>query len=587
MSPTKLANSAGKTEDPFADFRNFVYYLFIEVRNWNYVGDIQYDIADFMQNLPRGRDGIARGQVQSLRGAGKTELAVALALHRLYMNPDTRILVISSVLLKAQEFVALARDLIDKAPLIRHLKPLQSKDGLVEKDQKDNLRGFIVGAAKDQISKELSLGSYPVFGTYTGSHPDLIIADDIETPENSLTVGKREKLLSKIYEFEHLINPGGTILVLGTPQSFDSVYKKIGGQGYQIRRWPARLPSLEDQSGCLNVSPTLLEWVRSGKRKAGDPSYPERFGEDQLMMKESIYGPTMFALQMMLDPNLADVDRYPLKLRDLIVMDLHPELAPESVMWGTTNPMTHLDSQGLAGDGYFGPVYKAEKYAPYQSSVMFIDPKGKGADTVGYAVVKALNGILYVCESGGVAKGKGQDGTSEPVMEKLARIALKHKIKRVAVEDNFGDGMYSRLLAPIMARINGATEIKNVHSTGQKELRIIDTLEPLVAVHKLVIDSTVAKNDELMYQYCFITRAKGSLKHEDLVEALAGACNELKDLVAIDPLKAEGLAKKREQSAMVAAWARDAWGFALGNPPPAPERHNHKGWGRSPRKWRR
>lgn len=562
MTPARLVQVQGKADDPFADFRNFVNYLFTEVRGWAYVGAIQYDIAAWMQDLPLCKDGKRRGQVQSMRGAGKTEIAVAFCLWLLYLDPDIKILAVSSVALKAQEFTSLARQLIDQTPLLYHLKPHLAKDGLVSKDQKDNLHGFVVGAVT-KVSKELSLASYAIYGTYTGCHPDVVVGDDIETPENSLTVGKREKLLSKIYEFENLVNPGGITLLMGTPQSWDSVYMKMEKKGYAIRRWPDRYPDLRDERGCRNVSPTMIEHVRVGVVNPGAPTYPERFGDDQLDMKLAVYGPTMYALQMKLDTSLADEDRFPLKLRNFIVMDMNVEMAPERVVWGTGEKL-NIDPQGLPGDCFFGPAYREPKYAPYTQKVMYIDPKGGGADTVGWAVTGALNGIIYNLATGGVAKGEGNVGYAEPVLEKLARVALKYGVQKVGVEDNFGDGMYRKLLTPVMARINGPTEVVDVHSKGQKELRIIDTLEVLTSAHRLVITPEVAANDELMHQYCFITRMKGSLAHDDLVEALSGACAMLADLVVLDPEKRVQQEKKAETDRLVREFRTNAIGFVQG-----------------------
>lgn len=558
MTPAKLSITAGAPGDPFRDFRNFLHYLFIEVRGWAYVGALQYDIAQFISTLPPSADGVHRGQVQSLRGAGKTEILAALALWFLYLDPDKKILVISSIDIKAKEFTHLCRQLIDAAPLLYHLKPERARDGLVDKDQKDNLNGFVVGAVT-KVSKELSIASFGIFGTFTGSHPDVILADDVETPENSLTVGKRTKLVSKMNEFIDLLNPHGWIVIQGTPQSEDSVYGLWEAKGYTLRRWPARAPDLHDQKACQGVSPWILKQVQSGKLKPGDPTFPERWGEAQLLGKLAEYGPSRFALQMMLDTNLSDSDRYPLKLRNLVVMDTHSEMAPEAVMWGTVNCRNDLDPQGLSGDCYYGPVYRSEKYAKYTTGVMFIDPKGKGKDTVGYAVVKALNGMLYLVAAGGLAAGIGNDGTSEPVMRKLASIAFKHGIKRVVVEDNFGNGMYSKLLAPEMAKINGPTDIEDVTSKGQKELRIIDTLEPLTDAHKLVVDASVCRNDKLMHQYTRITKERGALREDDILEAVAGACSALSELVSLDPQVQEEKAAKAERDAVVKEWYKKGW----------------------------
>lgn len=576
MSITKLLAMAGREDDPFRDFRNFVYYIFTKVFGFECPSALQYDIADFMQNLPMAKDGIRRGQVQSMRGAGKTYLAVALALWFLYLDPDIKILTLSSIDRKAKDFVALAATVIKESDLLQHLKPKLAKNGDVEKDQKDNLLGFNVGAIT-RPSKELSLQSYAIFGAFTGCHPDVIISDDIETPENSLTVGKRTKLLTKAYEYESLINPAGYIVHLGTPQSEDSAYSKLEKSGYPIRRWPSEAPALENEGACANVSPWILGKLRSGELTPGDPTYPERFNKDALLQKQAIYGPTMYALQMLLDTSLADKDRYPLKLRDLIVMDCHADMAPQQVVWGTSNKLEYIDPQGLPGDCYFGPAHRDEKYLPYTTGVLYIDPKGRGADGVGYAVVKALNGTLYGLEAGQVAAGKGNDGASDAAMSKLARIALKWNIKKVVVESNFGDGMYTKLLAPIMAKINGPTAIEETHSKGQKELRILDVLEPLTAAHKLVVTPQVAGHDGLMYQYTRIRRESGCLQHDDMIEALAAACAQLVDLVQIDASKRVIENAEAEKEQMVKDFKRGM--MRLDFQGPTPKFTNTRTWG--------
>lgn len=568
--------------DPFKeDFRVFASYIWQDCLRLPEPAPIQYDIADYMQNLPVSSDGIRRGQVQSMRGAGKTYLAAAFVLWKLYCNPDYKILVVSSTTKRAREFVLLCRQIIDKGELLHSLKPrLASENSPTGKDQVDNAEAFDVGSLT-RPAKDPSLTSYGIFSTFTGTHPDIIVSDDIETPENALTFEKRERLHTAAMEYESLINPKGTILYLGTPQSEESVYLKLE-RSYPIRRWPCRVPNPSDESSCRNLAPYILNL----KATIGAPTYPERFDDDQLLEKESIYGPSIFALQMLLDTTLSDADRYPLKLKDLIVMDLNTEVAPSRVVWGTTTKIP-FESVGLGGDRLYGPGYYEENYLEYNTGVMFIDPSGRGADETAYAVVKVLNGMLFVLDVGGY-----QGGHSEAVMTKLAKTAAMHDIRRIVVETNFGDGMFEKLLQPTMIRYCGPVQIDSKRSSGQKELRIIDTLEPIVYNHRMVIDTRVAKNMELMTQYTRITRDRGSLRHDDRIEALAGACAELSNLVVLDPEVRAQEIEEAQKMAMAKQWVADAktkgfnsarlfgqaptkrWGSPLLNP-------QRRGYGRS------
>jgi hypothetical protein len=171
---------------------------------------------------------------------------------------------------------------------------------------------------------------------------------------------------------------------------------------------------------------------------------------------------------------------------------------------------------------------------PYTGSVMSIDPSGRGSDETGYAVVKMLNGTLYVPEAGGLKGGYDQDTLME-----LVNIAKRNKVNAVITESNFGDGMFNQLITPIFTR-EYPVSLEEVRHHTQKEKRIIDTLEPLLGGHKLVIDPTVIENDYkttqsyppekhlhymLFYQLTRLTNKRGSIRHDDRLDALSIACN--------------------------------------------------------------
>lgn len=537
------------------DFRNFVHFAFTHILNFE-VSGLQFDIADYMQNLPLSEDGKARGQIQSLRGVGKTVLVGLFIVWLLYCNPDIKIAVICSTQPFSRRMIAFVRGLLDSHDLFRHLVPKKAEKNNwsdFRKDMPDHADGFLCGDITVK-STEDSIKGFAVLGTFTGAHPNVIISDDVETPENSLSELKRERLHEKVKEFEDLVVPGrdggAMIMFLGTPQTEQSIYFEKLDARYCIRRWPARYPDPNESAQMQNLAPKLAEDLKCGRCKPGDPTHPERHGEDELLVKEAIEGIQRFALQYMLDPTLADADRYPLKLTNLVVFDAANDMAPDRVVWGSTKPCDYISSCGLQGDKFYEAVWASDDYLPYQMSVLYIDPKGRGGDTVGWCVAKALNGYAFVPACGGFAGKKGMDGASDRVLEKLAQVALIHGVKRIVVESNFGDGMYTKLLAPVVARICGPVEIVEVNSTGQKEKRIIDVLKPLTQMKRLVVGTDVAKNEDLWMQYTRITELKGCLKHDDLVEALAGACTAVSDVMQLDPEKASEKRKADEKKKM-------------------------------------
>jgi hypothetical protein len=260
----------------------------------------------------------------------------------------------------------------------------------------------------------------------------------------------------------------------------------------------------------------------------------KRFSDKDLLERELSYGRSGFAMQFMLDTAASDTDRYPLKLSDLIVMPLSSSLAPVKIAWGSGPEQTlnDLPNVGMQGDRLFRPMFYSKEFVEYQGVAMAIDPSGRGGDELAYAIIAMLNGTLYLLDAGGM---KG--GYEDKNLEALALLAKKYSVKQVIVESNFGDGMFLKLLTPFLVRIHPVSTEEIRHST-QKEKRIIDTLEPVLNQHRLVIDEALVKRDfenyndyaqdhaykyQLLYQLTRVTRERGALAKDDRLDALAMA----------------------------------------------------------------
>ena len=90
----------------------------------------------------------------------------------------------------------------------------------------------------------------------------------------------------------------------------------------------------------------------------------------------------------------------------------------------------------------------------------------------------------------------------------------------------------------------GAT-IEGVRVSWQKELRIIQSLEPPMNQGRLCIDPSVARNEELQRQMTRITRERNCLRHDDELEALAMCVKQWEEVLARDPAK--GAAQQRQR----------------------------------------
>ena len=496
------------------DFRNFCYLVWkhLDLPDPTY---LQYDIASYLQNGPRRR------VIEAFRGIGKSWLTAAYVLWRLYVNPEERILVVSASKDRADAFSTFLKRLISEMPMLAHLKPRPG--------QRDSNIAFDVGPSSAHQAP--SVRSVGITGQLTGGRATIIIADDVEVPKNSMTQAMRDKLSEAVKEFDAVLVPGGEIIYLGTPQTEMSLYNSLPQRGYEIRIWPARYPTSEQAA---RYGSRLAPIIASAKAPVGTTTEPSRFSDRDLLEREMSYGRSGFAMQFMLDASASDADRYPLKLADLIVLSVSPSLAPVRIAWGSgpDQVISDLPNVGLQGDRLHRPMFISKEFIEYQGCVMAIDPAGRGGDELGYAIVAMLNGVLYVLDCGGL---KG--GYSDENLEFLARSAKKFSVKQVLIESNFGDGMFLKLLTPFLVRLYpvSTTEIR---SSTQKEARIIDTLEPVMNQHRLVVDEALIKKDyenyngyatehahkyQLLYQLTRITRERQALAKDDRLDALAMA----------------------------------------------------------------
>jgi hypothetical protein len=490
------------------DFRLFAYRVFEALGHKLSKEDdwILYDIAHYLQHGP------SRRQVRAMRGVGKSVMCAAYIVWRIYCDPNITIGVVAGAANLAQDLVELSRKIIDLLEMCHHLKP--------KEEDKDGAFQFVTGA-RTRPSKDKTVWACGLTSQKTGHHFDLLIGDDLETPENSDDPFKRERVLYLVSEFEDLINPGGQGVLLNTPQHNNSVYIALEKRSWIARTWPAEYPLLSDHTYTKNVAPSILERLAAKLVKTGDPTYPKRFGVVYLDSKKASYGLPRFALQMNCDTRLADQSKYPLKLANFIVHPCHHDSAPKRIVWGTSEAYDGASIEMAHGtDKFYRPIMVSQDHIPYDMTLMFIDPSGGGSvsgDEVAWAIGKVAGGMIFITESGGL-----MGGHCEANMKHLARRAKAHGVKKVLVEGNYGKGMFSKLLAPYMGDINGPTAIEDVYSTNTaKEKRIIDSLATPMATHRVVIDEMVAKDSILMAQLTNIAYQSGSLRHDDRVEALA------------------------------------------------------------------
>lgn len=500
------------TDDPIKnDFRNFLYLA------WQYLGykesAIQYDVAYHLQHGPD------KSIIAGLRGLGKSVICAAYSDWLLYCNPDSTILSVSGASTRSREFIRFARKLLEM-PICHHLRPR------IDRGDRDGADRFDCGA-RTRVDKNPSIAAYGIGAMITGTHVDVIIPDDIETRNNSLTIDARDKLFHQCLEFESVVNPGGKIVYLGTPQNISSVYLRLAKK-YSFVKWPARYLSPSHPS-YEQMSETLKKDLETGKAQVGDSTFPEKFDDATLLEKEAVMGPTEWELQMLLNTTLADSLKYPLKASDFIVYDTTIGMAPKKISWGTSNRL-QIECSGLDGDGFYGPIYVDPAFGDTVGTTMYVDPAGKGGDETGIAVGNTINGYVYVHLATGFPGGHDEES-----LLRILETAEEYGVKQIVVEPNYGDGMYTKAMISVAKREGYSIAIVDGERVlGKKEQRIIDSVEVPLANHRIIINKSVAADEEFIYQLTHITRDANCLRHDDRIDAFAGLIKLFRDQIQID-----------------------------------------------------
>ena len=521
----------------WSDFRYFVFIVWYEI-GLPAPTPIQLDMANVLQNPPSDRY-----IIQGFRGVAKSFLTCAYAVWLLWKNPLLKILITSASKDRADANAIFIRKIINTLDFLECLR-LTSEDKLTGLRDTQNL--FDVKGAIPDISP--SIKSVGITGQITGTRADILISDDVEVPSNSATPIQRDKLSEAVKEYDAILKPNGQIIYLGTPQNEASLYNALQDRGYLTMIWTVMYPKDKTERDFYGdkLAPYIANrFDKDPDKYAGQPTEPSRFNEEEIEKRRLSYGKAGFALQFMLNTSLSDYDKYPLKVSDFIVEELDNNETSRKWVWGSspTLRINDVPCVALRGDYFYMPFSRSSETMAYTGTVMSIDGSGRGSDLTAYAVVKFINGYLCIMDVGGYT-----EGYEDTTLNALANKAKFWNVNDVVVEANFGDGMLTKLLTPVFNRIYpcGIQEVKH---SKQKELRIIDTLEPLLMQHRIILNKSVVTQDyrryevnplhSLIYQLTRISKERNSLAHDDLLDALAIACHYWIEAMDVDSNKVE------------------------------------------------
>lgn len=521
--------------------------------------EIQAEIGQFLEHGP------AYLMVQAQRGQAKTTITAIFAVWCLIHNPKWRVLIVSAGATQANEISNLIVKLILSVDILECLRPDRNNGDRTAVD------AFDVHYSLKGVDKSPSVRCEGVTSNLQGARADLLIADDVESQKNSQTAVMRSHLLNITRDFPSICSEG-RIIYLGTPQSIESIYNSLPASGFAVRIWPGRIPSSEQiKHYGASLAPSIARKVKThpelmsgygmdGKQGQATDTY---LTDELLLKKEIAQGQAFFQLQHMLLTALTDALRYPLKTENLIALRLDGENLP----LGVVRTMAEANQRIVSVDGRQFAVSTAltvsQDVGRAQARVMYVDPAGGGlnADETGFAILDLLNSYLFLQEWSGIPGGHDKSK-----LDRLAQVAVRWRPTVIKIEKNMGFGLFREVLQPVIKQAFDAAglpmpSIEDDLVVGQKETRIIGTLEPVLGRGSLVINEDILSreadsvsrydiNVRLTYSGLFqmstLTRDKNSLRHDDRLDALEGAVRHFSAALAVDQTKAIEALRKRE-----------------------------------------
>ena len=155
------------------------------------------------------------------RGHFKTSLiTIPLSIQTILKNPEARILITNATLDNSQDF-------------LRSIKGyFEGSDKLISlfgtfKSDKWNEGEIIVRQRKSKHIKEPSIMASSVDKSIVSKHFDLIIGDDLVNRESINTKDQLEKTKTYYKDLLDLLDPFGTIILIGTRWHFDDLYQHV------------------------------------------------------------------------------------------------------------------------------------------------------------------------------------------------------------------------------------------------------------------------------------------------------------------------------------------------------------------------
>jgi phage terminase large subunit-like protein len=312
-----------------------------------------------------------------------------------------------------------------------------------------------------------------------GSHPHFILADDVQSKENSATPVMRENVYQHIRDLYPLLQPGGTMIVIGTRKHTQDVYGKI----FEIN----------EELMAKNLPPLFSVDIRGcyvGETK--ELFFPGRLTEEFLLTQRIAMGDKDFACEYLNEP-IAEGDKL---------------FTRQGITKYAQSMELYVDA--LEGGGLI--ITKAGEQIPVNVSFVW-DPAGhKPSDISDYHGITVCG--CDVDNNWWIPAARQIKGTPHYVINQMIGMIVRYKPKTIGIETVFRQEMWLWLLRQRLELMDiECPAFIEIESKEAKYSRI-EAIQPKVLEGGIIIDPACVNLIKQMVDY-------PEVAHDDLIDSLA------------------------------------------------------------------
>ncbi len=414
--------------------------------------------------------------IQVFRHAGKSHLTCLYVVWRLLMDPNFTCIIVSAKRNVALRNSLMIRTIIESNPLTQHLK---------EDLHQWQVQNFTVN--RDIISLNPSVAVTSLAASYTGLHADLIIGDDLEVSDNSITRESRTRIKERVAEFSKM---APNILLCGTPHSSESLYEHLVSIGYLIEKIPVYNPETQELAWPDHPDEQFSwDWLERERASTTEGDFKSQY----LLIPSKTYEPLMELDKIHQYENEIHVHHLAqpfggyLPIVRLGEKDNSPSIRRMAGAW---DPATGLHGRDRS---VFAVTMRDDQGNVYIHDVIVLNAVDKETKDFTHQIKQ----IIYTCD--------------------------KYGIGTVFIEENFSASLLNEAKR-ICKEMKRKIQFVNKFRTKNKKVFIAQTLEPLIKIGRMYVHKRVIKNSPFMDE---LEEFPNTNTHDDAIDAVAESISHL------------------------------------------------------------